>query len=482
MDQNFEVFYFLIPLYLLWATGLGLLFKKAGEDLWKAYVPLYNFYIIIKITGRPSWWVIMLIIPILNFFYALGLLLDLAKCFGKNKFYQHALILIASPFYLLYMGLSEKTKYVGPVTSLPQDAKKSTLREWADAILFAVVAATLIRWLIMEAFTIPTPSMERSLLVGDFLFVSKLHYGARTPKTPLQIPLTHQKIWGTEIPSYLKWIQLPQYRLPGLSTVKRYDVVVFNIPPVELNESINYPVDLKTNYIKRCMGIPGDTLAVKNQQVYVNGTIAPNPPEMQFRYYVMTDQDLHDRFFKKYKISDYETTSNGYVVFTTPVIAEELRKLEIIKDVKLSVQPEGEASKRIFPNSTGIFPDQEMFKWNEDNYGPLYIPAKGTTIQLTPENIATYGIIISLYEGLENVKIENGKITVNGVEITSHTFRQNYYFMMGDNRNNSLDSRFWGFVPEDHIVGKAFIIWLSINQKEDFPDKIRWNRFFNLIK
>src|SRR5688500_18432605 len=181
---------------------------------------------------------------------------------------------------------------------------KSKLREWGDAILFAVIAATLIRWLIMEAYTIPTPSMEKSLLVGDFLFVSKFHYGTRTTTTPLQVPLTHQKIWFTEIPSYLEWIKLPQYRLPGITTVKREDVVVFNVPPIELNENIDYPVDLKTNYIKRCVAIPGDTLKVVNRQVYVNGVAEKNPPLMQFSYQVTANDDINERILRKYKIYD----------------------------------------------------------------------------------------------------------------------------------------------------------------------------------
>jgi len=349
---------------------------------------------------------------------------------------------------------------------------KSKLREWVDAIVFAVIAATIIRWIFLEAFTIPTPSMERSLLVGDFLFVSKIHYGPRTPKTPLQVPLTHQKIWGTEIPSYLEWIQLPQFRLPGISKVKRNDVVVFNYPP-----EFHYPVDLKTNYIKRCVAVPGDVVEVRNTQVYINGIAEENPPEMQYRYFLYTKERINDRIFKKYKISDFsrDLRGNGYYVFISPAYAGELETLPFITEVRLLERKKDEVEPRIFP-------DSRMFPWNTDFFGPLKIPGKGMTIEINAENLAKYRSVITNYEGHDNVQIEGEKLIIDGNVLTEYTFKQNYYFMMGDNRHNSEDSRFWGFVPEDHIVGKAFFIWLSLDPNESFLGKVRWSRFFNLIK
>ncbi len=351
---------------------------------------------------------------------------------------------------------------------------KSKSREWIDAILFAVIAATLIRWLFLEAFTIPTPSMEKSLLVGDFLFVSKMHYGARTPKTPLQMPLTHQKIWGTNIPSYVDWIQLPQYRLPGFSEVKRNDVVVFNYPA-----EYEHPTDLKTNYIKRCIGLPGDIIQVKDRQVYVNNQKTINSPGLQFKYIVTPSQnltDLNDRVFAKYGIWEYSQTPNGdYIMLSTPEVAEQMAKLDFIASVKPDIMSEDQVNPRIYP-------DARIFPWNVDWFGPLKIPAEGMTIELNKENIAKYEPVIKHYEGHETVENKDGILYIDGQAAQTYTFKQDYYFMMGDNRHNSEDSRFWGFVPEDHIVGKAFFIWLSIDQNADFLHKIRWDRLFHLIK
>jgi len=359
---------------------------------------------------------------------------------------------------------------------------KGPLREWADAIVFAVVAATLIRWLIMEAYTIPTPSMENSMLVGDFLFVSKFHYGTRTPKTILQLPLTHQKIWFTNIPSYLDWVQLPQYRLPGFTDVKREDVVVFNVPPKSLNEGRDYPVDLKTNYIKRCVGIPGDVLEVKDRQLVVNGQPIQNPKGLQFSYLVTAKDEINERNLVKLGLDpdDYNYLGRPqenavYQMFLTQDMVDELKKTPYIVSVEDDYRTHDGTDGRIFP---GV----KYTPWNGDNYGPLTIPKKGMTIVINDSTLATYGTTIRDYDHNQEVKIENSKLYIEGQEVVEYTFKQDYYFMMGDNRHNSLDSRYWGFVPEDHIVGKAFFVWLSIDKYASFFNKIRWSRFFMLIK
>jgi signal peptidase I len=369
---------------------------------------------------------------------------------------------------------------------------KSKAREWWDAILFAVVAATLIRWLIMEAYTIPTPSMENSLLVGDFLFVSKFHYGTRTTTTPLQVPLTHQKIWFTEIPSFTKAIQLPQYRLPGISKVKNEDVVVFNVPPRVLNDREDYPVDLKTNYIKRCVGIPGDQLVIRDAEVFINGRQLSKPPGMQMSYLFQSNGPIHERNFDKLNLGreDYEAisqTNDGKVTYRVWVTEEAYQAIAAEKpNYILSITKEERNEKDTYPYSnfyqTYSGKRNPNLEWSQDNFGPLWIPKKGESIAINDSTLTLYGYTIVNYDHNENAEMKNGKLLIDGKEVTEYTFRQNYYFMMGDNRHNSLDSRFWGFVPEDHIVGKAFFIWLSIDRDASFVNKIRWSRFFKLIE
>lgn len=351
--------------------------------------------------------------------------------------------------------------------------KKSATREWLDALVFAVVAASLIRWLLLEPFTIPTASMEKSLLVGDFLFVSKMHYGTRIPKTILQVPLTHQKIWGTEIPSYSDAIQLPYYRLPGFSDVERNDVVVFNYP-VEFE----YPSDLKTNYIKRAVGIPGDIVEVKQGDLIVNGEASPKPEEMQYSYDLISNRPLTVDFFAEYGINPESfmafTNGAGYMVFGTDQMIERLKTSPVVVSVTKRIESPG-------VNDTLTFPKGANYGWNRDNYGPLQVPGKDWTIEMNPDNVLRYGFTIEKYEGHDQVDIRDGELFIDGQKIESYTFKQDYYFMMGDNRHDSLDSRFWGFVPEDHIVGKAWFLWLSLDKYQSMFGKIRWNRFFKGI-
>ena len=376
--------------------------------------------------------------------------------------------------------------------------QKSAFREWLDSVAFAVVAATLIRFFVFEAYTIPTPSMEGSLMVGDFLFVSKLHYGVRTPKTPLQLPLTHQKIWFTNIPSYLRWLDLPIYRLPGFSSVKQGDAVVFNVPNFE--EDGDAPVDLRTFYVKRCVATPGDVLEVRDQQVLVNGKAMENPVRMQHPIFMKTKENLEEKFFETYGIRnapdasydsadwlplaepDSQNVLWGYKLNTSKAMMEEMQALPFNKtfDTNLFKDPKGVTFVDIFPHDT------TLYKWNRDFFGPLKVPAKGLTVPLTPGNVALYSEAIQKYEGNKNVVVSGYQISIDGKAITSYTFKQDYYFMMGDNRHNSADSRFWGFVPSDHIVGKAFFVWMSIDANKPlfswkFWEIIRWNRLFRFV-
>lgn len=493
MESNVFVFIALFLFFVPQVVGFWLLFEKAGEKGWKAVVPFYGVIVALKLIDRPWWWIFYLMIPVIGQVIGLFVYADIYKAYGKNQLVELVVGAILPFLYVPYIGFDKSVRYVGPDS--PADGEKSVVREWTEAIGFAVIAATLIRWLIMEAYTIPTPSMENSLLVGDFLFVSKFHYGTRTTTTPLQVPLTHQKIWFTNLPSYTEWITLPQYRLPGISHVEREDVVVFNVPPKELNEGIEYPVDLKTNYIKRCVGVAGDTLSVDYKDVIINGQKLERPPRMQMSYTVTATEKINERNLARLDIGpeDYEnprlTGENGndvtYTMWLTEKKVEELKALPYIKSV------EEEIIKRkndVFPYSryygfNRYVPDSvKLVHWTADAFGPLWIPAQGATIEINQKNLDLYGFLIEQYEHNDDVKIEADKLFIDGEQVTRYTFHQNYYFMMGDNRHNSLDSRYWGFVPEDHIVGKAFFIWLSIDNNASFFHKIRWNRFFNIIR
>lgn len=364
-----------------------------------------------------------------------------------------------------------------------ENKAKSKLREWREAIVFAVVVATLIRWGTVEAFVIPTPSMENSLLVGEYLFVSKLHFGSRTPRTPLQIPLTHQKIWGTEIPSYLDWIELPSWRLPGVSSVKREDVVVFNVPDVGMNDGIERPIDLKTYYVKRCVGIPGDTIVIKDRRMAVNGKSLRIPPGMKFSYLVTANEEISDRSFSKLGLDDDDyyflgRTNDGkalYKMFLTEAQREQVNGAPYIIEVGDDYTTHDGPEQDIFPAAMNT-------SWNGDNYGPLILPSEGMRITINDSTLGLYGETIRLYEHHKNVVISGGTLTIEGKPLREYTFAQGYYFMMGDNRNNSLDSRYWGFVPADHIVGKPIFIMFSVDKHADLIHKIRWDRLFTYIK
>lgn len=361
--------------------------------------------------------------------------------------------------------------------------QKSKTREWVDAVVFAVIAATIIRTFFIEAYTIPTPSMEKSLLVGDFLFVSKVNYGPRVPMTPLAFPFAHHTMPLTrDAKSYSTAIQLPYYRLPGFEEIERQDVVVFNYPA----DPIDRPVDKRENYIKRCVAIAGDTLQIIDSEVFVNGVKQPVSEHGETSYIVRTNGEnfnydaLRNLGMSRDDLANnfstlYGDRSTYYFKSLTPQQVAGLRKFGNVT----GIEPHKLAAED--PDSGGgIFPVDSSLHWNRDNYGPLWIPKKGVTVQLTTENLPRYERVISFYEGNE-LEVRGSEIYINGAPADSYTFEMDYYFMMGDNRHNSLDSRYWGFVPEDHIVGKALFIWMSWDKDDSFFSKIRWNRLFNGI-
>jgi signal peptidase I len=386
--------------------------------------------------------------------------------------------------------------------------KRNALLDWLDAIIFAVVVVTFINIFFFQAFKIPSSSMESTLYTGDHLFVSKLSYGPRVPETPLTIPFTHNVIFGHE--SYSTLIKNKYKRLKGFGRVKRGDVVVFNFPngdtvlrkaPADdyyslvrnfgrryvidnLGPVISRPADKTDHYVKRCVAIPGDTLSVRNGLVYINSVKQEVYPGIQYSYQVITNgQRINSKLLEDMGINIgelyFDSNLPGYPAM--PLTSKMLNEVRNYSNV-LSVKSNIDVYPPDYPDTyMSLFPFNPYFKWTRDNYGPLWIPEKGTTVQLDRRNISIYRRIISVYEHNDLKESEDGRIFINGKEVQSYTFKQDYYFMMGDNRHNSLDSRYWGFVPEDHIVGRPSLVWFSSDGNYKFPDNIRWRRFFKFL-
>ena len=389
----------------------------------------------------------------------------------------------------------------------PVDGRQTKVVEWVDAIIFAVIAATFIRLFFIEAYTIPTSSMEKSMMVGDYLFVSKTAYGPKMPNTPIAFPFVHHTMpFTTSTRSFSEVIHNGYKRLGGFGRIKNDDVVVFNFPEGDtvstnmqersyyemvrsygrervntdkrsFGDIIYRPVDKRENYIKRCIAIPGDSLKLVNGQVYVNGKVQKEISGMQYKYLVtIQGNSLNSNAMEKLDITpeDIEGSGSRMVISLT---ADQYRKLDGMKFITSKERVTWPKEDRD-PN---IFPSDDQYTWNLDNFGPLWIPKKGATIQLTTKNLPLYKRIIGVYE--ENkLKVVNGEIYINGAIAKEYTFKMDYYWMMGDNRYNSADSRYWGFVPEDHVVGKASFVWLSLDKNKSFLAKIRWNRFFMRVK
>ena len=526
-------FIFFLAVQVLHFLGTWKLYVKAGRKAWEAAVPIYNGIVLMQIINRPKWWIILLFIPIVNLLMFPVIWIETIRTFGFYKKLESLLAIVTLGLYIFYINYATDAKYNAERSVKP----RSELGEWVSSIAFAIIAATLVHTYFMQPFTIPTSSLEKSLLVGDYLFVSKFHYGARVPSTVIAAPMVHDSLPFTGTASYLKRPQLPYTRLPGLQKVKNNDIVCFNWPADSLatmwgdtSGKFTYkPVDKKTNYVKRSIGIAGDSLEMRNGYFYINGkkNILPYRAKLQF-YYTFEckepiDQSTYPKFLLDkertgvYKIlSEYWTNDkvqeaiklNGNLtkigsdsLYTevaggvNPQFAQRLKMINVDNKININLTQEEVERLEKYPLTVSvkkinhapdnaIFPHVEKLKWSQDNFGPIYIPKKGATVKLDAESLPFYKQIIKNYE-YNDVVINGDDIFINGEKADSYTFKQDYFYLIGDNRHNSLDARYWGYVPFDHVLGKPVMIWFSWDANApSFTAKlksIRWDRLFTTV-
>ncbi|MGH2666438.1 signal peptidase I [Flavobacterium sp.] len=476
-------FIFFLVLQIVHYLGTWKLYEKAGRKSWEAGVPIYNAIVLMKIINRPTWWTALLFVPIVNLIMFIVVWVETLRSFSKNTTKDTLLSVITLGLYIYYINYFENVAYIRDRSLVAATKTGDTI----SSALYAIVVATLVHTYVIQPFNIPSSSLEKTLLIGDFLFVSKYNYGARTPETAIALPMVHDSILFVGTKSYLSWPQLPSFRFPGLQEIKRNDIVVFNWPldtvykfHDPLQRHIDKPLDKRTNYVKRCVGVPGDNLSIKNGDVYIDNKklIFPERAKLQYSYTVVTDGSALD---PKYITEDLQITdrilatgrSNEYL-FTavTEKSAERLRKNPFIKSIVKNNSTK--TDPRMFPHNQ---------TWNQDNFGPIYIPKEGKTVLLNKEMLPFYRRLITEYEH-NTLEEKGGQIFVNGKPAINYTFQQDYYWMMGDNHHNSEDSRFWGFVPYDHVVGKPVFIWWSIDPNLTWSSpikKIRWNRLFSTV-
>ena len=513
--------------------GTWKLYKAAGEAPWKAIIPVYNAIIFFKIIHRPKWWVFLLFLPVINLMMFMVLWIDTVKHFGKNKSIDSVLAVLTLGFYIYSINYQTDPKYI----SNKKEISRSVFSEWIGSIVFAVVAATFVHNYFFQPYIIPTGSLEKSLLIGDFLFVSKFHYGARIPTTTIAFPMVHDTLPLVNSRSYLNKPQLPYLRLPRIQKIKRNDIVVFNWPADTVRRffvkeaGVKKPLDKKSNYVKRCVGIAGDTLEIIGGFVHINGVknILPQRARVLFNFKAYNSKGVSSRklldlgirdFYRKFRIENISQNSyaqltpyllgtqdnsqGNFIVITSHkglpielVRSLGLRVSEILeksKDLNLTIKEAENLKKQNFidsiiqknqkiktPNSS-FFPNKIPFDWNNDNFGPIFIPKAGASVDLNLDNLPLYKKIIVDYEK-NKLETDGNTILINGKKSSQYKFKMNYYWMMGDNRHRSEDSRYWGFVPEDHIVGKPVFIWFSIDGINDGIRnwKIRWDRVFSTV-
>ncbi len=526
---------FILIVQVIHFLGTWKLYVKAGRKAWEAAIPVYNAIVLMQIINRPKWWVILLFIPIINLLMFPVIWVETIRSFGRHSLVDTWLVILTLGFYIYYVNYSLDVTYVEERSLNP----RSVAGEWVSSIVFAIVAATLVHTYFIQPYVIPTGSLERTLRIGDLLFVSKFHYGARTPMTAVAAPMVHDTLPVVGLPSYLRKPQIPYFRLPGFKDIKRKEIVVFSWPADTVRQfhkreaGVKKPIDKKSNYVKRCVGIPGDSLEIIDGFVYANGKQLelPDRARPMYNHIVTVDKDIANYFnilgrenlrasVMKVPASVYDKNNATEIIraaslneikrdssFTyyvgnitdqrianfleiTPapnmavfnLVADEVAGMEG-KNGIVTVERFNEKSKH-----TRVFPHDRANAGTVDNYGPFYVPKRGATIPLTVNTLPWYKKIIKDYEH-NTLSVKGNQILVNGEITDSYTFQQDYYWMMGDNRHSSEDSRMWGYVPENHIVGTPIFIWMSfdnfVNEKgamnKPWKWKPRWDRIFTTV-
>ena len=507
------------------------LFNLAGVESWKALIPFYNIIKHLDIINRPRWWIILVFIPVINLLMIPVIWVEYIKTFNHNSKLDRILVIVTLGFYIYYISyVSNKKKYISQISF-------SSFERSFGSIIYAIVIATIVHNYVIQPFVIPTGSLEKTLRVGDFLLVSKFHYGARIPSTLVSFPMVHDTIPIIKSRSYLKKPQLPYLRIPGFQEIKNNDIVVFNWPADTVRKffvkekGVIKPTDKKSNYVKRAIGIPGDSLEIIDGIVYLNGkeNNLPDRARPLFTYLVKSNEGVSssklinlevDGFIRKFVIKNLSTDTyaeiskyilnisnngeNEYLIYTSDkgIPIKLVRKLSLnireiidkekelslthIDAIKIKNSNQFDTIYRTIQetdNSNSIFfPNNTRFNWNNDHFGPLYIPKAGDKIDLNIKTLPLYKKIITDYE-FNDLKVIDEDILINGIKENEYVFKQDYYWMMGDNRYNSEDSRVWGFVPFDHVLGRPVFIWMSIeglfNGIENW--NFRWDRVFTTI-
>ena len=532
--MNFtEWFLFFLVIQILHFLGTWKLYVRAGRKAWEAAIPIYNGVVLMQIINRPKWWIILLFIPVVNVLMFPVIWIETIRTFGYYKKLDSLLVILTLGLYIVYINYATDATYNAERSLKP----RSEVGEWVSSITFAIIAATLVHTYFMQPFTIPTSSLEKSLLVGDYLFVSKFHYGARVPSTVIAAPMVHDSLPFTGTASYLKKPQLPYTRLPGLQRIKNNDIVCFNWPADTLatmwgdtsGEFTYKPVDKKTNYVKRSVGIAGDSLEIRNGYVYINGkkNELPYRAKIQFYYTYESKSVIDGNTFPQFLIKKERTGVYRILseYWNNPKVQEAIKKngslskissdslytevagginpdfarrlkmesvatkinINLTEDevVLLKKYPQTVSVKKLnFSADNAIFPHIASNKWSQDNFGPIYIPKAGAKVKLDLNSLPYYEQIIKNHEN-NDLAVVGDAIFVNGEKADSYTFKQDYYWLMGDNRHNSLDARYWGYVPFDHVLGKPVMIWFSWDANaSSFGAKIksiRWDRMFTTV-